>query len=137
MEIVLDTSPAEADRKAIQDALVAFNRSKTTLRDYRDVAVLIRDEAGATIGGLSGYTSYRWMFIELLFVPEHLRGQNIGTKLMAQAEAHARSLGLVGIWLDTFSFQARPFYEKLGYSVFGTIENYPPGGARYFLSKTL
>ena len=137
MEIVLDTSPREADRKAIQDALVAFNRSKTTLRDYRDVAVLIRDEAGATIGGLSGYTSYRWMFIELLFVPEHLRGQNIGTKLMAQAEAHARSLGLVGIWLDTFSFQARPFYEKLGYSVFGTIEDYPPGGARYFLSKTL
>ena len=137
MEIVLDTSPREADRKTIQDALVAFNRSKTTLRDYRDVAVLIRDEAGATIGGLSGYTSYRWMFIELLFVPEHLRGQNIGTKLMAQAEAHARSLGLVGIWLDTFSFQARPFYEKLGYSVFGTIEDYPPGGARYFLSKTL
>ena len=137
MEIVLDTSPREADRKAIQDALVAFNRSKTTLRDYRDVAVLIRDEAGATIGGLSGYTSYRWMFVELLFVPEHLRGQNIGTKLMAQAEAHARSLGLVGIWLDTFSFQARPFYEKLGYSVFGTIEDYPPGGARYFLSKTL
>ena len=137
MEIVLDTSPAEADRKAIQDALVAFNRSQTTLRDYRDVAVLIRDDAGATIGGLSGYTSYRWMFIELLFVPEHLRGQNIGTKLMAQAEAHARSLGLVGIWLDTFSFQARPFYEKLGYSVFGTIDNYPPGGARYFLSKTL
>ena len=137
MEIVLDTSPAEADRKAIQDALVAFNRSKTTLRDYRDVAVLVRDEAGATIGGLSGYTSYRWMFIELLFVPEHLRGQNIGTRLMAQAEAHARSLGLVGIWLDTFSFQARPFYEKLGYSVFGTIEDYPPGGARYFLSKTL
>ena len=137
MEIVLDTSPAETDRKAIQDALVAFNRSKTTLRDYRDVAVLIRDEAGATIGGLSGYTSYGWMFVELLFVPEHLRGQNIGTKLMAQAEAHARSLGLVGIWLDTFSFQARPFYEKLGYSVFGTIEDYPPGGARYFLSKTL
>ena len=137
MEIVLDTSPTEADRKAIQDALVAFNRSKTTLRDYRDVAVLIRDKAGVTIGGLSGYTSYRWMFVELLFVPEHLRGQNIGTKLMAQAEAHARSLGLVGIWLDTFSFQARPFYEKLGYSVFGTIEDYPPGGARYFLSKTL
>jgi GNAT superfamily N-acetyltransferase len=137
MEIVLDTSPAEADRKAIQDALVAFNRSQTTLRDYRDVAVLIRDDAGATIGGLSGYTSYRWMFIELLFVPEHLRGQNIGTKLMAQAEAHARSLGLVGIWLDTFTFQARPFYEKLGYSVFGTIDNDPPGGARYFLSKTL
>jgi GNAT superfamily N-acetyltransferase len=137
MEIVLDTAPTEADRKAIQDALVAFNRSKTTLRDYRDVAVLIRDDAGTTIGGLSGYTSYRWMFIELLFVPESLRGQNIGTQIMAQAEAHARSLGLVGIWLDTFSFQARPFYEKLGYSVFGTIEDYPPGGARYFLSKTL
>ncbi|MDB5589040.1 MAG: family acetyltransferase [Devosia sp.] len=137
MQIVLDAAPTEADRKAIQDALVAFNRSKTTLRDYRDVAVLIRDDAGATIGGLSGYTSYRWMFIELLFVPEHLRGQDIGTQLMAQAEAHARSLGLVGIWLDTFSFQARPFYEKLGYSVFGTIPDYPPGGARYFLSKTL
>lgn len=137
MEIVLDTSPSETDRKAIKDGLVAFNRSQTTQRDYREMAVLIRDEAGATIGGLSGYTAYGWMFIDLLFVPESLRGQNIGTQLMTKAEAHARSLNLVGIWLDTFSFQARPFYEKLGYSVFGAIENYPPGGARYFLSKTL
>jgi hypothetical protein len=41
------------------------------------------------------------------------------------------------VWLDTYSFQARGFYERLGYTVFGTINDYPPGHSRFFLTKTL
>jgi hypothetical protein len=54
---------------------------------------------------------------------------------MAEAEVFARQRGLLGVWLDTFSFQARPFYEKLGFSVFGTLHDHPAGGARYFMQK--
>ena len=53
---------------------------------------------------------------------------------MLAAEAEAIRLGCVGVWLDTFSFQARGFYEKLGYTLFGTIDDYPPGESRFFLS---
>ena len=56
---------------------------------------------------------------------------------MEQAEAVAREQGCVGIWLDTFTFQAPGFYRKLGYALFGEIPDYPPGSSRFFLSKRL
>ena len=55
----------------------------------------------------------------------------------AKAEAWARERNLAGMWLDTFAFQARPFYEKLGFSVFGTIEDHPRGSRRFFMQKRL
>ncbi|MEX3946099.1 hypothetical protein AB4Y44_42815, partial [Paraburkholderia sp. BR10937] len=42
-------------------------------------------------------------------------------------EEEACRRGCSGAWLDTYSFQARAFYERLDYTVFGTIDNYPPG----------
>lgn len=41
------------------------------------------------------------------------------------------------LYLDTFDFQARPFYERHGYEVFGTLDDYPPGHSRFFLRKDL
>ena len=65
------------------------------------------------------------------------RGQGLGTRLLAAAEAAARGRGCHDVWLDTFSFQALPFYEQHGYVVFGTLENYPTGHERYFVRKSL
>jgi GNAT superfamily N-acetyltransferase len=59
----------------------------------------------------------------------------VGSRLIADAEQAARGEGCIGAWLDTFSFQARGFYEKQGYRVVGEIPDHPVGGARYFLSK--
>ena len=56
---------------------------------------------------------------------------------MQKAEQIALEHGCVGVWLDTFAFQARPFYEKLGYTCFGQIDDHPRGSARYFLQKRL
>jgi hypothetical protein len=41
------------------------------------------------------------------------------------------------VFLETLSFQALPFYEKLGYTVFSRLDDFPPGGARYALTKSL
>jgi GNAT superfamily N-acetyltransferase len=78
---------------------------------------------------------YDWLAVELLFVPEDLRRSGVGSRLLCEAEDQARARGCIGAWLDTFSFQAREFYEQLGYSVIGTILDHPVGGARYFLTK--
>lgn len=136
--VVLD-NPDPALRDAIRDPLVAFNDAQVGKpTDMRLLAIpLTEKETGKVIGGLWGRTGFAQLFIELLFVPESLRGQKLGEKLIGLAEEEARRRGCVGAWLDTFSFQAPGFYQKLGYSVFGQIEDYPPGHQRYFLSKKL
>jgi ribosomal protein S18 acetylase RimI-like enzyme len=54
---------------------------------------------------------------------------------MQEAEKIARDAGCLGLWLDTYEFQARGFYEKLGFKVFGTLEDHPKGSRCYFLQK--
>ena len=135
--IEITTEPTEADRDAILKPLVAYNAEHAGKGDYGELALLVRDAAGEIVGGLYARSVYDWMFVELLVVPEALRGQGVGSELMARAEDAARTRGCAGIWLDTFSFQARPFYERLGYALFGSLPDHPRGHSRYFLSKLL
>jgi GNAT superfamily N-acetyltransferase len=128
-----------AARKAIFDALDAYNDLRTGRPEpLQWLGLLLREPGSQRIaGGLWAVSYYDWMFIELLVVPEALRGQGLGTRLMRQAEAVARERGCIGVWLDTFSFQARSFYERLGYRVIATIGNYPNGHSRLFLTRRL
>ena len=71
----------------------------------------------------------------MLFVPASLRGRGLGSALVRTAEAEARTIGCVGMQVDTFSFQAQPFYERLGFTVFGVQENFPPGYRCVYLRK--
>jgi GNAT superfamily N-acetyltransferase len=103
----------------------------------RPLGLLVRDDAGSVVGGLWGWSELGRFFVQLLFLPERRRHAGLGSELMARAEAVARARRCRVIWLDTFSFQARPFYERLGFSCFGALADYPPGGARYFLVKPL
>lgn len=128
-------APDAADRAAIAAPLRAYNLSKVPTLDIQPLVIALRDAEGRTIGGLWGETALDWLHIDLLGIPESMRGQDVGTAILLRAEEIARERGCVGAWLDTFAFQARGFYEKLGYSVFGEIPDHPVGGARYFLRK--
>ncbi|HEX8669976.1 MAG TPA: GNAT family N-acetyltransferase [Allosphingosinicella sp.] len=135
--IELVEAPGDAERAAVVAPLTAFNAANGYAPDTRPLAVLLRDGAGEAVGGLWGKTGYGWMFVEFLSVPETLRGRDFGSALMAKAEAEARQRGCAGAWLTTFSFQARAFYEKLGYRVFGELENSPGDNIRIFMRKRL
>ena len=135
MEIVLKLDPDEADEAVVVDGLRAFNKASGGPTGYQPIAVLLKDDSGAVVGGLTGRALYDWLYIELLHIPQTLRGQGMGSRLMQRADDFARQRGLAGVWVDTFEFQARGFYEKLGYIVFGTLEDHPRGGRRYFLQK--
>lgn len=136
-DIEIVPAPGDTELAAILAPLVAHNDAAAGQTDRHKVAIVIRDDAGAIIGGLWAEASYRWLFVKYLALPPEARGQGQGSALMRAAEAEARRLDCIGVWLDTFSFQARGFYEKLGYGVFGRIDDYPPGEARFFLSKRL
>jgi GNAT superfamily N-acetyltransferase len=135
--IVVSEEGRDEDREAILRPLRAFNRRHGPPTDNRPLALLVKDAGGIVTGGLWGYSLYDWLFVELLVVPEPFRRTGLGTRLMRQAEEIARQRDCVGIWLDTFEFQARPFYEKLGYSVFGQLDDHPRGVIRYLLQKRI
>jgi GNAT superfamily N-acetyltransferase len=135
MDVVLTLDPTPADEKAILDGLIAFNEKAGGPIGYQPMAILLKDDAGTVQGGLVGRVVYDWLFIELLHLPETARGEGLGTSIMLQAEDFARARGLAGVWLDTYHFQARGFYEKLGYTIFGTLEGHPRDGRRFFLEK--
>jgi len=103
----------------------------------RLLVIPINGDKGVVIGGLWGVSAFCWLHLEMLFVPESARGQGIGSALLAAAETEAKNRGCLGIYVDTFSFQAAPFYEKMGYSTFGVLDDCPPGHHRRFLQKRL
>ena len=134
-QIEINVAPARA---ALMDIIDVFNDAQTGLTEpVQHLALVIRDPKGKITGGLSGVSYYGWLFIDHLVLPEPLRRQGLGTSLMQQAEAVAKTRGCIGIWLDTFSFQAPEFYQKLGFTVFGEIPDYPQGQSRFYLAKRL
>jgi GNAT superfamily N-acetyltransferase len=134
--IELSDVAVDAVRQAIAAPLVRYNEALAGPGVYRPLVLALRDEAGEVMGGLWGSTGYGWLYTQMLLVPESLRGQGVGQQLMQQAEDEARRRGCHHAWLDT-QFGARGFYEKLGYTAFGQLPDYPPGFARSFLSKAL
>jgi GNAT superfamily N-acetyltransferase len=134
-ELITVEEPTAEHRQMILDGLASFNLSRAGPGSRQALCIVIKDVSGKLAGGLYGWTIYDWLFVELLFVPEQLRGQGLGAELLARAEAQARARGCIGAWLDTFSFQARGFYEMLGYELAGTIPDHPRGEARYILAK--
>jgi GNAT superfamily N-acetyltransferase len=136
LRIEINETPQEVDYQAILAPLREYNQAQTGLIGTEKLAILIKDDAGATQGGLYAKISGQWLFVELLVVPEVARGQGLGAKLMDKVEALAREKGCQGIWLDTFSFQAPDFYRRLGFSIFGELKDYPVTGYnRFFMQK--
>lgn len=135
--IVVPEQPGPEHRDAVVVPLTDFNARSGYPVDTEPVAVLLNDDQGRTIGGLWGRTSFGWLYVEFLVVPESLRGRSYGSMLMDEAERIARERGCAGSWLTTFTFQARGFYEKLGYEVFGELDRSPGENVRLFLRKQL
>jgi len=89
------------------------------------------------IGGAIGFIQYNWYFLDLLYIDEEYRGQDIGTNLLNQIEEFARRENLTGVRMETWDFQAKGFYKKNGYEVFAEIKDCPPKTICYFLKKEL
>ncbi len=134
-KIALDMDPTEEDIRTVKHHLIAFNSQHAEPEHYQQLVLFVRDDSEKIVGGLLGYTHWRWLFVQNLWVAESIRGLGYGQKLMQDAEHEAYMRGCQHAYLDTFDFQALGFYQKLGYELFGQLENYPPGHTKYFLQK--
>jgi GNAT superfamily N-acetyltransferase len=136
LSLSVEDKPPPADRNAIDRALTVFNRQFLRNHSWARIGVFVRNDAGKVRAGLDGEVYAGWLFVRNLWVHADLRRRGIGRELMGQAERRALTLGCHSAWLDTWSFQAPGFYQRLGYEVFGTLD-YPPDHRRFFLKKRL
>ena len=115
----------------------AFNTQQAGESNYRRLCFVLKASDETIVGGLIGVTYYDWLYIDLLWVKDELRGRGYGHRLLTLAEDEALRRGAKNAYLDTFSFQAPDFYTDHGYRVFGELGDFPAGHQRYFLTKKL
>lgn len=77
------------------------------------------------------------MYVDILYVEADHQRKGYGTLLLEKAEGEAKSLGGYLSYLDTLDFQAKEFYQKMGYSVFGLLEDCPRSHNFYYMQKRL
>lgn len=137
LAIAVTATPTPDELATISTGLSAFNDSDVGPANRIPLAVLVRDDAGAVTGGLSGYTAWGWLYVQWLWLDESYRGQGLAGRLLAAAEAEAKSRGCHGSYIDTFSPIALKVYQRAGYVAFGELKDFPPGRTRTFLQKAL
>jgi len=132
-----DAPPSDAFQK-MWAPLLKFNEDAVGNAIAHTLAILLKDPTtDELIGGLWARSLWGSLYIDMMFVPEALRENGIGTSLLRLAEQEAMRRGCRDMWTDTYAFQARPFYEKLGFAVFGRLDGPGPVFPHFFLKKSL
>lgn len=136
VRIELSETPSAEDREAVGRWVRRVAEKNAGPSGYTRFALLLRGEtSGKVLGGALVEVLYGWLYLELLGVPEHIRGQQLGSRLLEAVEEQARARNCVGVWLNCFSFHAPDFYRKNGYEVFAQLENPLAGHTNFFFRK--
>lgn len=141
--IEIKQSKEEQFKEFVLNGLVESNRKKCQW--FQKYPVADKDEPvnffafdnDKIIGGAVGYVLYGWYFLDLLWIDENYQRKRIGTELIKKVEEYAKQEGLIGIRLETWDFQAKGFYEKMGYEIFAILDDCPPKTTNYFFKKEL
>jgi len=137
MEITKPEDPKEEDLKALAAGLKAYNFSQMGEHYPQKVGTFVKSESGEVLGGAFGAINWGWLYIDWLWCSETIRHCGYGSKLIHAMEQFAISNNTLHVKLETTSFQALDFYQKLGYEVYGELNNYPVGHTTYYLKKEL
>ena len=136
-QVVYVEKPEDAAWGVIGQGLDAFNIQIAGEYNFQRVCFALQTSDNTIVGVVLGELFWDWFHIDLLWIPEELRGHGYGHQLLLKIEEEAKKRGAKNIFLDTFSFQAPEFYKKHGYQIFGELKDFPPGHQRYFFTKQL
>jgi len=139
VSIETDTDTARAVRHAVNSGLYAYNDRFAGPMENAILTIAARDTGNTLVGGLVAglQPGWKWMHVDRLWVDEPYRRAGIGRLLLEAAEKEAQKHGCLHVGTSTFEFQARGFYEKQGYTVYGVQEDYPVGHRKFLLRKAL
>jgi GNAT superfamily N-acetyltransferase len=133
----VETDPPPGDVEALGRGLTEHALPSTGRPGFLPIGVFARDRSGTLVGGVHGQINWNWLHVALFWIAPARRHDGLGTELLETLEAAAVERGCTDAHLDTFSYQARPFYERHGYEVFATLDDYPSGHRRYYMKKRL
>lgn len=127
------------EAEILNEKMDIFNAKQLSFHgNAEELANYVIKDQGRIIAGIKICLYLReCMFVNILFVDEEYRGKGLGSQLLQYAEQKAKSTGIRLVHLDTFDFQAKDFYLKHGYEIFGILEDCPKGHKRYYLKKIL
>ncbi len=137
MTIQLVDHPTQELMNFFEEQIDKFNLQRWEVKEKVPLVLKVENAQGDIIAGVSAKTFGYWLLIENLWVSEELRKQNMGSKILLRLHEVALQRGCRFALLDTLNFQARGFYEKFGYRVQWTQEEYPKIGSKFFMTKTL
>lgn len=135
-EIEVTDAPAATDVERLGNGLTEHSLAFTVERGFLPVSVSVRDSAGELVGGIAAFHNWNWLQINLVWLRDDLRGTGLGSRMLERVLEEGRARGCGAAHLDTFSYQARPFYERHGFEVFAELEDYPPGHRRFYMKKS-
>ena len=137
IHLQLEEDPRQDEIDFVIQGLLHYNLQFAPGDEFKRLFISLRDGAGQIVGGLVGGTYWGWLHIDYLWLAEAFRGQGWGSAILLEAEQETLRRGCHSISVDTMSFQALPFYQLRGYTVFGKLDDHPIGHTRYFLQKKL
>jgi GNAT superfamily N-acetyltransferase len=137
LTFTIETDPSPQDIKALGDGLTEHALPTTGAPGFLPLAVFARNAEGRLVGGISAIVNWNWLHIALVWISPELRRGGLGSQLLSSIEHAGKERGCTNAHLDTFSYQARPFYERHGYELFATLDDYPTGHQRFYLRKKL
>jgi GNAT superfamily N-acetyltransferase len=135
--IQADDGSDSAAEAAVLAGLHAYDQQFAPPLDIQGLNLFVRGQDEFVLGGLVAFTHWGWLTLSILWLDESLRGQGLGSQLLLAAEQEAVRRGCRHSVTDTLDFQGLSFYQKHGYSVFGVLDDLPPGHQRFFLRKDL
>ena len=128
-------APPEDKLRVVDAGLERHNHAAAPLDAVRELAAFATDDAGTVVGGAVGRTWGRCCELLQLWVATEHRSSGVGSRLLREFEARARTRGCSIFYLSTLSFQAPDFYRKHGYTVLARIDGYPDGIVKYLMHK--
>lgn len=137
LEICFIDNPEEFAWGIIGRGVGNYNKQQAGDNQFQRLCYVLQGADEEILGGVISEVYWEWLYIDLLWVKDELRNHGYGRQLMEIVEKKAKGLGARNAYLDTFTFQAPGFYEKLGYQVFGELPAFPPGYERFFMKKEL
>jgi len=136
MRLTPPLPPQDEELDALRIGLSGYNTAQAGTHLRERIASFIKDEQGKVLGGIVADIKWGWLHVDWLWIDEGIRKDGWGARLLATMEQYASDKGIIHFHLETTSFQALPFYQKQGYTVFGELPDMPPGHITYFLKKT-